>query len=187
MRTPSSPTTHLLAVAARVAALGVLALLWFTFAPAQLGGRATYVVTDGTSMQPKFHGGDLAIVRPESNYRVGQIVAYNNRQLGKIVLHRIVALDGDRYVFKGDNNGFQDFEHPTKSQLIGALWIQVPGFTTRFGFLHSPWFIGSLVALAVLLFGGSAFRNDRRRRRNRRATSRSLPRSLQRSHSASSA
>ena len=59
-------------------------------------------------MQPRFHAGDLAIVRARSHYEVGHIVAYENLELGRIVLHRIIGRIGDRYVFKGDNNNFVD-------------------------------------------------------------------------------
>ena len=108
MRAPRQ-ITRLLSGALGLALVG---LLWFLFAPTALGGSTTYVVTDGVSMEPHFHSGDLALVRGESDYRVGQIVAYHNIQLGTVVLHRIIARDGSRYVFKGDNNNFTDFEHP---------------------------------------------------------------------------
>ena len=58
---------------------------WFYFAPTKIGGSTRYVVTRGISMEPRFHTGDLAIVRPASNYRVGEIVAY-----WSTVLHTVV-------------------------------------------------------------------------------------------------
>ena len=33
--------------------------------------------------------------------------------------------------FKGDNNGYVDVEHPTRSQLVGALWLHIPGLGAR--------------------------------------------------------
>ena len=106
--------------------LVVLGCLWFYFAPVPLGGSTTYVVTHGVSMEPRFHTGDLALVHSQSSYHVGEIVAYDNNMLRTVVLHRIIARDGSRYVFKGDNNKFIDPEHPAASQLIGALWLHVP-------------------------------------------------------------
>ena len=147
--------------------LGLVALLWFGFAPSALGGSTTYVVTDGVSMEPRFHSGDLALVRGEGDYRVGQIVAYHNRQLGTVVLHRIIARDGSRYVFKGDNNNFTDFEHPTRSQLIGALWIHLPGAGRTLDSIRSPALIAALFAFGTLLAGGAFAKRRRRRRRER--------------------
>jgi len=153
-----------------VPGLLVLACLWFYFAPVGLGGSTSYVVTDGISMEPRFHAGDLAIVRGQSSYHVGEIVAYHSKMFHTVVLHRIVALAGSRYVFKGDNNNFFDFEHPAASQLIGALWIHIPGAGARLESIRSPALIGVLVALGTLLFAGGAFvRKRRRRRRENRA------------------
>lgn len=154
------------------AGLGLIALVcvWFFFAPGTLGGSTSYVVTDGVSMEPRFHTGDLALVRSENRYQVGQIVAYRSKAFHTIVLHRIVALRGDRYVFKGDNNNFLDFEHPAASQLIGALWLHIPGAGARLHSLRSPLLIAVLIGIGTLLFAGAAFtRRTRRRRRQRRA------------------
>jgi len=158
------PTRNTSRAASAAVALAAIACAWFFFAPSALGGSTTYVVTDGVSMQPRFHSGDLVLVRPESDYRVGQIVAYHNRQLGTIVLHRIVGRAGSRYVFKGDNNNFMDFEHPARGQLIGALWMHVPGMGTDLASVRSPALIGGLFAIGTLLLGGAAFARRRRRR-----------------------
>ena len=90
-------------------------------------------------MQPRFHTGDLALVRPVSDYRVGDIVAYRSRQLHVTVLHRIVAVTADgRYIFRGDNNSWRDPERVTRAQLIGALWFAVPGMGGGLEQLRSP-------------------------------------------------
>jgi len=156
----------------------VLGSLWFYLAPTAIGGSTSWVVTDGISMEPHFHGGDLVIVRSRSHYQVGEIVAYRNRQLHTIVLHRIVGRDGSRYIFKGDNNNFLDFEHPAQSQLIGSVWLHLAGVGSRLESVRSPLLIGGLFALATLLFAGAAFTGRRRRRRRQRraeATTRSGP------------
>ena len=173
MRNPL--TAQQLTALGRVLALGLLAFAWIQLAPQQLGGRADYVVTDGVSMEPHFHTGDLAIVRREGSYHVGEIVAYRSRMLHTTVLHRIVRIQDGHYWFKGDNNSFIDPEHPAKSQLVGALWVHAPGLGQRLNGLRSPLLTGLLVALAAVLFGGGAFQQGRRRRRNRHAHSPTLP------------
>ncbi len=153
-------------------ALGLIILgtMWFYLAPTQLGGSATYVSTHGISMEPRFHTGDLAIVRSQSSYRVGEIVAYHNHQLHTIVLHRIIGREGDRYIFKGDNNNFVDPEHPLANQLIGALWLHIAGAGARLQSIRSPALMGGLLFIGMLLLTGGAFARRRgRRRRDRRA------------------
>ena len=126
-------------IAALLVGLVGLGAVWFFLAPPALGGGTTYVITDGVSMQPRFHTGDLALVRPASDYRVGDIVAYRSRQLHVTVLHRIVAVTADgRYIFRGDNNSWRDPERVTRAQLIGALWFAVPGMGGRLQQLRSP-------------------------------------------------
>jgi signal peptidase I len=152
--------------------LGIIVLgsLWFYLAPAPLGGSTTYVVTRGVSMEPQFHTGDLAVVRSRSTYHVGEVVAYHNKELHTIVLHRIIGRDGNRYIFKGDNNDFIDFEHPAASQLIGGLWFHVAGAGATLQSIRSPALVGILMGGGLLLLMGGAFvRRRRLRRRQRRA------------------
>jgi signal peptidase I len=153
-------------------ALGLIVLgcVWFYFAPSTLGGSTNYVVTHGISMEPLFHTGDLAIVRSQPRYHVGEIVAYHNKMLHVVALHRIVGREGDRYLFKGDNNNFIDPEHPRASQLIGALWIHIHHGGSVLQSFSSPARAGLLIALGMLLLTGGVFaRRHRRRRRERRA------------------
>ncbi len=178
------------------AALGLIVLgsVWFYFAPTSLGGSTSYVVTHGISMEPRFHTGDLAIVRSKPSYHVGEIVAYHNKMLHVVALHRIIGREGERYIFKGDNNDFIDPEHPRASQLMGALWIHIRGGGTTLQSFSSPARAGLLIALGMLLLTGGVFaRRRRRRRRDRRAglasprAPRTLPRTLPLSPSAPAA
>jgi signal peptidase I len=163
-------------------ALGLIVLggLWFYFAPIPLGGSTSYVVTHGISMEPRFHTGDLAIVRSQSSYHVGEIVAYHNKMLHTVVLHRIVGREGGRYVFKGDNNNFIDPERPRASQLIGALWIHIAGGGKRLQSLKSPLRAGLLIALGMLLLTGGVFARRRRLRLRDRRTGIGAPRAPRR-------
>src|SRR4051812_46131156 len=86
------------------AAALVLVGVWLFLAPPALGGRTDYVVTSGVSMEPRFHTGDLALVRKEATYSVGDIVAYHSPTLGLVVLHRIHSGDAAGVPPQGDNN-----------------------------------------------------------------------------------
>src|SRR5215470_11871916 len=100
-------------------ALAVMYVAW----PASLGGSTRYVVTSGVSMQPLFHSGDLAILRPAADYRVGDIAGYRSATLHTLVLHRIVERRGDRYIFKGDNNSWRDADTPQRADILGRLRV----------------------------------------------------------------
>jgi signal peptidase I len=138
--------------------------------PAGWGGPFAYVTTHGISMEPRFHTGDLAVVHPESSYRVGDVIAYHNRMLHTVVLHRIVAISKGHYTFKGDNNSWLDAERPVRSQLIGKLVVRVPQGGAWLHRLTSPPLLG-LCAFGLLGAGGitASRRRRRRRRMNRHA------------------
>ncbi len=141
---------------------------WLFLAPTRIGGSTTFVVTSGISMQPRFHTGDLALVRPVDHYRVGMIVAYHSSLLKVVVLHRIHAIRDGHYVFKGDNNNFLDPVQPTRSQLVGALWLRVPHGGRLLKAVHAKVTVILLcVFVGMLLVGGTEKRRRGRRRRNR--------------------
>ena len=150
------------------ALVAALAVGWVYFAPTSLAGSTSYVVTSGTSMEPRFHSGDLAILRPAAQYKVGEIVGYHSTLLHVIVLHRIVARDGDRYVFKGDNNNFLDPLRPARSEVIGALWFRVPHGGRVIAVLHDPVVAAVMCALLGLSLFVGAKRTRGRRNRARR-------------------
>jgi signal peptidase I len=149
-----------------VAAL-VLAAVW-VFWPLTLGGSTTYVGTHGTSMEPRFHTGDLAILRSAPSYTVGDVVAYRSVSLDTVVMHRIVAMDGARFVIQGDNNDWLDEDHPSEDQVLGKLFLRVPKGGMVLGALRSP--VGIVVlGLATSALGALARRpGGRHGRRSRR-------------------
>lgn len=141
-------------------------VFWLALAPTQLGGSSTYVTTYGTSMEPALHRGDLAIVRAQSSYRVGDIVAYRSASLHTIVLHRIIGRDGERFVFKGDNNTWVDTDRPSAEALVGKMEMRFPGFGTHVQRVASPPGVATLATIAVLPVAGKG-RQRRRRHTNR--------------------
>jgi signal peptidase I len=125
-------------------------IIWLTMAPAQLGGPLTYVIVDGNSMEPRFHLGDLIIVRKEATYQVGDAVTYQNAELGSFVFHRITGLELDRFILQGDNNSWLDSYHPSQKEIIGKLWVHIP----KLGILIEWARIPVHLAIIVGLFGG---------------------------------
>lgn len=151
-----------------VLAVVLAALIWVGFAPPQIGGSTAYVITYGISMLPRFHAGDLVVLRKEPSYHVGEVAAYHNGQLGVVVMHRIVAIEGRHYVFKGDNNSFFDSFHPVRSQIVGAEWLHVPWVGTLLKDVRKPLVaaIGLGVLWIVTFYPRSRSRREKRRHRH---------------------
>jgi signal peptidase I len=152
----------------RIAAVAVAACLvvaYLLLTPSSLGGTATWVRTSGTSMQPGIHAGDLVVARPRSTYQAGDIVAYRSKTLrGTVVLHRIVSVEADGFVTKGDNNDWLDPDRPRSEEILGELWIHSPGGGRVLGVFASPVALG-LLALGLMATGGTVAHTRRTRRR----------------------
>ena len=162
--------------AVALAALAAVGALWFAFAPAEVGGSVDYAVVTGSSMQPLLAHGDLAVLHARRHYRVGAVVAYRNPQLGRVVLHRIVAERHGRFLFKGDNNSFVDTPQATRDELIGQLWFRIPKAGSAAVWLHRPThaaLAGGVLAFLLLVPGMGA---PARRRRRRPGATRRRPR-----------
>lgn len=127
-----------------------------------LSGSLPYVTTHGVSMEPRFHQGDLVVLRPAGAYHIGDVAAYHSRLLDTVVMHRIVGRDGDGFLFKGDNNSWIDPDHPTRSELIGRQWLTVPRGGVPIGWLRALWPL--LVAISLLVAGLGTSRRSRRRK-----------------------
>src|SRR4051794_789731 len=143
------------------AAALLLAGAWFLL-PTSLEGSTSYVSTFGTSMEPGFTAGDLAILRPATDYRVGDVVAYDSARLGTTVMHRIVDGDPSGFVVQGDNNTWLDEETPSETEVMGRLWLHVPQGGTAIAALRSPSVL-SLVAVATVTIVLSVVRSPRGR------------------------
>jgi len=142
-----------------LAAISVLLVL--LGAGAVLTGRVGYVVTNGVSMEPLYHTGDLVVIAEASSYHVGEIVAYHGDLDGHlVVLHRIVGGNASSgFLMKGDNNHSIDPVHPTASQVIGRAVLHIPKVGI---FIQSPE-LRALLALAIVVVLVSLLMEPRRR------------------------
>jgi signal peptidase len=144
-------------------------LFWLNFAPTRLGGDSIYVVTSGISMEPRFHTGDLAILRPASSYEIGEIVGYKSPHIG-IVMHRIIGERGGDFLMKGDNNNFVDPYHPAPRDVVGRLWLHVPKVGRLINSQRNR--ETSVAVAAVAMAGVIGVPAERERRRRRKSTRR---------------
>lgn len=117
--------------------LFVFLVLFRFLAPVQFGGTSTYLILIGNSMEPKFHQGDLVVLRQQRDYQIGDIVAYEYPELGT-VFHRIVDVDNGKYVMQGDNNDFLDPYTPAPEEVLARFWLHLPNAGKVMKFLRSP-------------------------------------------------
>jgi len=148
---PQLPFAKTIALLAAQLALVAL-LLWFCL-PQSFGGRAGWVLVSGTSMLPHLHTGDLVLVEHQSNYRVGDVIAYRVPRgqigAGHVVIHRIIGGNGRTgWRMKGDNRTAPDLWYPTNHDVIGVKQLRVPDAWFVLRIFHMP--------IMLALFAGTA-------------------------------
>jgi len=132
-----------------VSLIGILAI---TLVLLRVLGPARVVVSD--SMAPTFRAGDVLWIGPVSGPIVpGQIVSYV--QQGKLITHRVVAIEGDRMITKGDNNREIDPWCVTAADVIGSPVLRVPYLGYLIVFIKKPvgWLVFVIFPAGWIIFG----------------------------------
>ena len=130
---------------------------WLLFAPAQLGGATRYAVVEGASMEPGLSRGDLVLVRAGTVPARGDVVLYRDPTLGVRVLHRVIRIEGDRFVLKGDANDFVDATRPRTADVVGSYWFSIPRAGAALSWMQAPMHAALLAFLLTLVaFSGGA-------------------------------
>jgi len=77
--------------------------------------------------------------------------------LGVRVLHRVIRVDGDRLVLKGDANDFVDDARPRSTDVVGSYWFAVPRAGAALSWMQAPPHAALLAFLLTLVaFSGGA-------------------------------
>lgn len=133
------------------AAFVLAALAWWSFlAPTAIGGQTVYVLVDGHSMEPMLHTGDLAVMRTQAAYGLGDLVLMQVD--GGQVIHRLVGGSAaTQWETQGDNNSWLDPWTVPNSDIVGAYSYEIAQFGTALTWLRqNPVFFGLLCALLVM-------------------------------------
>lgn len=125
------------------------ALGWWSFlAPASLGGDATYVLVQGTSMEPGIEDGDVVIVTPRENYEVGDVVVFASEE-SFLVIHRLIDRSANGWSTKGDNRTVEDGWTVPDEAIVGEAWLRVPAGAEALIWTANNSLAASLIAAAV--------------------------------------
>ena len=126
--------------------------------PMPFGYGASVVLTG--SMEPTISQGDLILIRAEEGYEVDDIVVYQSGNIS--VVHRVVSIDEETVVTKGDANNSSDEPFPVEA-IKGEVFAAVPKVGYAVWMLKSPAGIIVTVTAAVLLVELS-YLNERKRK-----------------------
>ena len=106
-------------------------------------------MVESNSMVPTFARGDLLVVgaQDDESPALGDVVVYRDPTIG-LVVHRVVAVEGDLVTTQGDANNAAD-EPFDRSRIVGHVLLVVPALGLLVSALRTP--VGVLVVLAAAL------------------------------------
>ncbi len=109
-------------------------------------GYAVLEVVSG-SMEPTIQIGDLIIIDTnEKNYQENDIVTFYDTN-DSFVTHRILSIEDDQMVTKGDNNNTEDEKTPIQN-IVGKYLFRIPGLGTFLLALKNP-----IVSIMIFVIG----------------------------------
>ena len=110
-------------------------------------GYGMAVILSG-SMEPEMSVGDLIIVHESNDYVVDDVVVF--QESGILITHRIVDIQEDEYVTKGDANNAED-KPIMVSNIVGEVILCVPGLGNLVNIIKSPIVSIVIIVIAMLL------------------------------------
>ena len=125
-----------LGVIAFVAALLIVSVLPIT-------GNIKFFVVQSGSMEPVIKMGSVVMIKPENDYKVGDIITFGRySRLKAPTTHRIYQIEDNEgepfYVTKGDANNAPDFRKIKKSQILGKVVFSIPYVGYAVDFAKKP-------------------------------------------------
>lgn len=117
----------LMAAGARAGLTLVCGAAIWAVAPLVLGWQPTTVMTG--SMGPRIAPGDVVVTRPvgDAPLRVGQVVLHDDPDhAGRLRLHRIVRVERDAVITRGDANRAADSSPVPRSAVHGIGVLRIP-------------------------------------------------------------
>ena len=94
------------------------------------------------SMEPAIPVGSIVITKEQSSYEIEDIISFQEE--GAIITHRIISIDRERYITKGDANNVADTEEVQQKQILGKVILTIPLLGYLVMWLMSPFGIISL-------------------------------------------
>lgn len=78
-----------------------------------------FLVVITESMEPEIKSGDFIMISDKERYKVGDIVTYVDEE-DMLVTHRIIEMDQNTFIAKGDNNNISD-ERVSTNRILGKV------------------------------------------------------------------
>ena len=141
----------------------VLIILLIVFSHESWSGNYRILVVQSGSMEPAIHTGAVVVVKPQSDYTIGDIVTYRpNSHNKQTITHRIQSQKDKNgqtvYITKGDANEDVDFSPVSRAQLVGKVIVNVPYVGYAVAAAKTKWGFLLVIILPVLIIVADQFK-----------------------------
>ena len=131
--------------------LGLIALLLIVSVLPISGNFKVLTVLSG-SMDPEIKIGSIVVVKPVSQYRIGDIITFEstNKDVPSIThrIHEMKVVEGKPvYITKGDTNNAPDAREITEKDIVGKVLFDVPYLGLAVDFARKP--LGFLLIIGI--------------------------------------
>jgi len=125
-------------------------LLWDTSnGKVSIFNKVGVAVVISNSMEPILSVNDLIVTKKQDSYSVGDIVVY--RSNNELIIHRIVRIEQEKIVTKGDSNDYED-KPINLNKVCGKLNFSIPNVGAIVSFFKSKYGIFSVITLVICMF-----------------------------------
>ncbi len=133
----------------------IMALMCFVAVVAWAWGSGYRVYSiSTTSMEPAYHKGDAVLVRPRKRAVLpGDVITFRLSASSPVMTERVVSVDGEHIVTKGDNETAAAQTQVTPAMVIGHAVSRLPNVGYVFTFFKQSVGVTGLIAgvLAIIL------------------------------------
>lgn len=118
-------------------------------------GNYKILVVESGSMQPAIKTGGIVVIKPEKEYKVGDIITFDERSVGVPITHRIFEIKENNghtvYTTKGDANKSDDENLLSEKSIIGKVLFSIPYVGYAVDTVKRPLGFIVIIALPALL------------------------------------
>lgn len=118
-------------------------------------GKSVLIVAS-PSMSGSIETGDLIIIEKQDSYRTGDIITYFPAGDNTSVTHRIIRIEGEKYIVKGDANLSEDPDPVYISQIEGKVTKRVRKLGILIEWMRSWQGIAFIVAVGAVVIAIAA-------------------------------
>lgn len=134
-----------------ITAVVFIALLIIVSAFPINGNIKMFTVLSG-SMEPTIHTGSVVVIKPVSNYKVGDIVTFGQNTKTELpTTHRISGeriQDGEKvFKTKGDANNGEDGKEISSKEILGKILFSIPWLGYVVDFVKKP--MGLMIVIVI--------------------------------------